>query len=213
MRRRLLTLATWTALGAATGGCAAGAVQAPGPADALSRYAHALETGDATTAYDLLDESARARLSRARFVELMRENAAELREQGALMSAQAAHDVPARAHIRLEDAERVVLALGPAGWRIEGGVLDAPALATPEDAIVALRRALRRRDLASFLRVLSRQTRAELEADIARVAGATENDLDLEIDVQGDHATVRTTGGGQIDLVREGTEWRVRDID
>ena len=213
VRRRLHAVTLSAALGAVAVGCAAGAAHAPGPADALARYAHALETGDAGAAYDLLDDGARARFSRERFVALMRDNAAEMREQGALMSAQAARDVPARALVRLGDDERVVLALGPAGWRLEGGVLDAPALTTPEDAIAALRRALRRRDLASLLRVLSRQTRAELEADIARVAGATEDELDLEIDVQGDRATVRTTGGGRIELVREGAEWRVRDIE
>lgn len=213
MRHGLAIAAMGVALGALWSGCAGAAAEAPGPADALARYARALEAGDDRAAYELLDAASQARFSRARFTALVHDNAAEMREQGALMAAQATRGVPARAHVALEDTERVVLTLGSAGWRIEGGVLDAPALSTPDDAIAALRRALRRRDLASLMRVLSRQTRAELQADIARIAGSTEDDLDLEIDVQGDHATVRTTGGGRIELVREGAEWRVRDID
>jgi predicted nucleotidyltransferase len=35
---------------------------------------------------------------------------------------------------------------------------------------------------------------------------------DLEVEIQGNHARVRTTGGGSIELVRESGEWRVVDI-
>jgi len=200
-------------LGGASTGCGAAAATAPGPSDALSRYARALASGDATTAYALLDERTRARLAPERFAALLRDNAPEMREQAGGLTAAASHGVGARAHVELRDGERVLLTLEANGWHVAGGALDQPTLATPEDAIAALRRALRRGDVTALLRVLARQTRAELEADIARLLGVTEDELDLDVDVQGDRATVRTTGGGRIELVREGTEWRVRDID
>ena len=41
---------------------------------------------------------------------------------------------------------------------------------------------------------------------------ATEDADDLEVEIQGNRARVRTTGGGTIELVRESGEWRVVDV-
>ncbi len=92
-------------------------------------------------------------------------------------------------------------------------MLDAPALLTPQDAVLALRHALQRRDLAAVLRVLARPTRAELEAEIRGFIESTDDALDLEVEIQGNEARVRTTGGRVVRLVREAGEWRVRDVE
>ena len=60
--------------------------------------------------------------------------------------------------------------------------------------------------------MLARQQRAELEADIARIIEQTEDEADLEVVVQGNEARIRTTGGGEIVLVREAGEWHVVDV-
>jgi predicted nucleotidyltransferase len=106
----------------------------------------------------------------------------------------------------------VVLVLEDGAWRIDGGVLDAAGLGSPLDAVAAFRRALMRRDLDGIERVLSRQTRAEWEEEVRRLVDATADPDDLEIEVQGNRAHVRTTGGGSIELIRESGEWRVVDV-
>ncbi len=143
----------------------------------------------------------------------MAANDQELRAQGrALSRASGPGAIDAHARVRLQSGETIVLVLEEDGWRIDGGVLDAAGLATPLDAVAAFRRALMRRDLRGVERVLSRQTRAEWEEEVRRVVDATEDGDDLEVEVQGNHARVRTTGGGSIELVRESGEWRVVDV-
>ena len=96
--------------------------------------------------------------------------------------------------------------------RIDGGILDAPALRTPEDAVRSLRRALARRSLPSLERVLARQPRADLEAEIERILDETADDLDHEVEIRGNRARVRLTGGREILLAREAGEWRIVEI-
>lgn len=193
-------------------GCGGGAADR-GPSRTVARYAAALQRGDAQTAWRLLDQDARRGRSVEEHRALMTSNAAELRDQGEAL-ARAAHPEATDAHARIELAsgEVVVLVLEEGGWRIDGGVLDAAGLATPQDAVAAFRRALMRRDLRGVERVLSRQTRAEWEEEVRRVVESTADPEDLEIEIQGDHARVRTTGGGLIELVRESGEWRVVDV-
>jgi len=143
----------------------------------------------------------------------MAANAEELRSQGrALGQTSEPGAVAAHARVRLQSGETIVLVLEENGWRIDGGVLDAAGLATPLDAVAAFRRALMRRDLRGVERVLSRQTRAEWEEEVRRVVDATEDGDDLQVEIQGNRARVRTTGGGSIELVRESGEWRVVDV-
>ncbi|MBC7171937.1 MAG: hypothetical protein H5U40_05910, partial [Polyangiaceae bacterium] len=114
--------------------------------------------------------------------------------------------------VRLSSGEEVALSREGGEFRIASGVLEATAPTTPEDAIVALRHALLRQSLPALLRILSRSTRAELEAEIDRILDETADELDLDIEESGDRATVRLGGGGLLVLVREAGEWRFEDI-
>ena len=195
--------------------CAAcgGAGPVEGPSRALRTYASALSSGDGAGAWALLDEDARRGRTEEEHRALLVQNAAELRDQGAAIERAAGSDaVEARARVPLASGETVVLVLEDGRWRIDGGILDAAGLGTPRDAVAALRRALMRRDLAGVERVLSRQTRAEWEEEVRRVVESTSDVDDLEVEIQGNRARVRTTGGGSIELVRESGEWRVVDI-
>lgn len=194
------------------GGCGSDS-RARGPSSTIRSYAGALSRGDARSAWALLDEDARRGRTEEQHAALLERNAAELRDQGQALARAATSDaVSAHARIPLRSGETVVLVLEDGEWRIDGGVLDAAGLATPLDAVATFRRALMRRDLAGIERVLSRQTRAEWEEELRRVVEATEDTADLEVEVQGNHARVRTTGGGTIELVRESGEWRVVDV-
>jgi hypothetical protein len=97
-------------------------------------------------------------------------------------------------------------------WKISSGVFFHTALRTPQDTVSALREALARRSMPGFLRLLARSTRRELEHEITRLLEQTTNAEDLEVVIEGNHATIRTPGGGELRLVREADEWRVLDI-
>ncbi len=192
-------------------GCGAPVVD--GPTANVRAYADALQGRDPPAAWALLDEEARRGRTSAEHAELMAANAEELGQQArALIEAVDADRVTARARIPLATGETVVLVLENGQWRIDGGVLDAAGLGTPLEAVTAFRRALMRRDLPGLERVLARQTRAEWEDEVRRLLESTVDLDDLQLEVQGNHARVRTTGGGTIELVRESGEWRVVDV-
>lgn len=190
-----------------------GAAGVRGPSDTVRAYGDALARGDASRAWSLLGGQAREGRTEPQHAELMAANAAELAEQGqALSRAASGEGLAARARVQLRSGENVVLVLENGAWRIDGGVLDAAALGTPLEAVAALRRALMRRDLGGIERVLSRQTRAEWEDEVRRLVDSTADPEDLAVEIQGNRARVRTTGGGWIELVRESGEWRVVDV-
>jgi hypothetical protein len=193
-------------------GCG-GAPPPPGPEDAVRRYLQAVRADDPRAAYALLDPATREGLPFDRFAALMRDNRAELLEQAELLEGQiGSSEVQPRARARVGNGESMVLVLEGERWRLESGVARVPVLHTPRDAVLALRQALDQRSLAGVARILSRATRDELEADIQRFLDETEDPLDLEYDVRGDRARVRTTGGREILLIREAGEWRVVDV-
>ena len=202
-------------LGACAGllsACGAGTA-ATGPEASIRAYGRALSEGQAERTWVLLDEDARRGRTEAEHRALMTANAQELQAQGEAIRRAAGTDaVIARARVPLASGEVVVLILEEGRWHIEGGLLNATASGTPLDAIAAFRRALMRRDLPGIERVLSRQTRAEWEAEVRRIVEGISDTDDLAVEVEGNRAHVRTTGGGSIELVRESGEWRVIDV-
>lgn len=208
MRVCKAVLAIVPALAVACGGASAEA-----PDRAVVSFARALEAGDAEATFARLDEGARRGRSRERHAELVAANASEMAEVGDdLGRAVDRGEVRTTARVRLRSGEEILLVLEDGGWRVDGGVLDAVGLATPEDTVAALRRALLRRDLLGLERVLSRQTRAEWEAEVRRIVEATADPEDLAVEIEGNRARVTTTGGGTIEMVRESGEWHVVDL-
>jgi hypothetical protein len=191
---------------------ACGGAREGGPADTLDAYVAAVQNRDGDRAYALLDDEIRASLPRARFDELMEQNRAELIEQADRIREAGAAGVVATARVPLENGQSIDLVLEDGGWSIEGSFLGAPTLRTPRDAVLALRAALSRRSLRGLERVLARQPRAEIEADIEALLDDTADELDLSIEIRGDRARVRTTTGRELVLVREAGEWRVLEL-
>ncbi len=199
--------------GAAGCGGAGAAERTAQPNAVLAAWAQAVTASDAHAGWALLDERGRAGLDEARFAALFVENRADLEAQARAIAASAQRPITAQARLVLVDGEVVVLVLEEGAWRIDGGVLDAPGLHTPQDAVASLRRALQRRSLAGVLRVLARSTRGDVEAELTRMLDATEDPANFDLQVQGDSAEVRLTGGAHIRLVRESGEWRVVDVE
>ncbi len=194
-------------------GCATtGASSESPPASALNAYVAAIRADDAQAAHALLSETVRAEVSVEELARLMEDNREELLEQAETIETEAA-GVRAVAVQPLHGGEQVQMVLEDGKWAIDGGVVAAPGLSTPMATIRAFRRALQRRSLTGVLRVLSRQPRAEIEAELSRILDETGDDLDLEVEVRGNRAKIRTTGGREISLVREAGEWRIVSIE
>lgn len=184
-----------------------------GPEQTVHAYGEALarRDADATLALELVTahRGRDARTQSAAFDSASE----ELAGLGAALTALDPARVLARARIPLRSGEVALLARAPDGsWRIEGGPALAPALASPEDAIAALRSALMRRDLRAIEEVLAQRTRASWEAEVARVIEETEDPEALRIEIEGDRARVITPDGAIVELAREADEWRVLDV-
>lgn len=200
-------------LGLVLAACGGAPSVAP-PGVTIAAYARAIQAGDADGAYRLLGARARAHLPRDRFTALLLENRADVLDATrALVAREHARPTPAEARLVLASGEAVILVLEHGAWRVDAGVLDAPTLATPADAVLALRRALARRSLDAVLRVLSREQRAEVFAAITALVDGASDPADLHTEIDGDTAHVTLTGGLVVTLVRESAEWRVVDVE
>ena len=195
-------------------GCGGPTGTVAGPEATLDAYTAAVRAGDARRVYELLDPETREAVPYETFAATFEANQVELREQAdAVEDAVKADDVRSRAEVELREGETAVLTLEGGRWTLLGGVLDAPALQTPLDAVLALRHAVRRRSLRGLMRVLAREARAGLDDERRRFLEETADPLDLEVEIQGNEARVRLTGGRVIRLTREAGEWRVVDVE
>ena len=185
----------------------------PGPESALVAYTAAVRSSNADAIYRLLDPATQATTSPERIAELIEQNRSELDEQLSVLDQAAREGVDGRAEIALANRDQVVLYLEGGKWMVAGGILDAPALRTPRDAILALRNALKRRSLRGLLRVLARVPRSEIEAEIELFLSESEDTLDLETEIQGNIARIRLSSGRSVLLTREAGEWRVVDVE
>lgn len=183
----------------------------PDPAATSKAFFGALCGGHLGVAWEKLDPELRSRYARERFEALARENAAEIADLCQHLARTDA-ELDARARVELADGEIVVLVLEDGAWRVAGGLLDARALATPEEVVQELHRALRRRDLSALLALLARERRAVWAATLDRTLAATSDPLDLDVEIQGDEAVVRLTGGGELRLRREDDGWKIWDV-
>ncbi len=193
-------------------GCGASSAMV-GPEPVVREYAAAVRGGDGDALHALMDERGQSSVSREDLGQMLEDNQAELGERAAQLETQLDGGLESRATVRLPGGELAVLALEDGEWKIVGGVLDAPALQTPEDAVRSLRRALRRRNLAGVLRVLARAPRSQIEAEIDRFLEDTEDDLDIDAEIQGNEAVVHLANQRTIRLVREAGEWRILEVE
>lgn len=220
MTRVSLQLAALTLLSA----CAGAGAQVASPDETLEAYTRAVRAGDAEAVYALLDDEARANTD----IETIRAQIADAREElsdqadaidrarGASTGpsgASSSSSVDASAQVMLDDGERVVLVIEEGRWRILGGVMNAPSMRNPRDAVMAFRRAIQRRSLPGVLRVLARGQRTDLEQTLQTFLDDTEDELDMDYELDGNDAIIRTSTGRTIRLVRESGEWRIVSIE
>lgn len=199
----------FAALAAASAGCAS---RLPDPRAAAEEYGRAAERGDADAIYAMLTTSARRERSRDDVARLVREQRAELAEQGKELTATDLH-VEGLARLRYEDGEEAQLALRDGRFWVTAAGAVPGGSRTPEQALEQLRRVLARRSYAGLMRVLTPSTREAIERDVRSLVAGLERPDTLEVEVAGDAATVDVPGGHSVKLKREGGVWRVEDFD
>jgi hypothetical protein len=179
-------------------GCAAGPVRSA--AHARTELARALATGDAVTLGRLLDvEPASLALGEA---------PSELADLAAELSAAPLEE---RASAFAADAQ-ITLVREEDGWRIERGILGAPVLASPEEALGAFARALARVRRSGLGVVLGRRARGVVLEELERWERGLADPLAVPIAVEGATATATLPTGVVVELVEEAGEWRVDDV-
>jgi hypothetical protein len=201
----------WPLFGLGLAACGGASRAVADPAATVRAFAEASRAGDVEAVYALLDEATRARLGLDELRASFEESPDEARAAAERLAEPSAQPTT-RAAVELASGEALALVLEDGGFRLAGGFLDAVSPATPEDAVAALRHALLRRSLPALLRILSRDTRADLEAEMDRLLDATGDELDLEVETAGDRATIRLGDGRVLELAREAGEWRVVDV-
>jgi hypothetical protein len=143
---------------------------------------------------------------------IVREERAELAAQAKAITDEHAA-VRAIATVRYPDGEMVTLELEDGRFRISSADGLPTGGRSPEQALEQFRKALARRSYPALLRVLSPSTQRAIEADLrAIVTGLVRPDA-LDVQVNGDSATVRIEGGHLVKLRRDGGFWRVEDFD
>ena len=146
---RLLTLASALASFSVVACAARPSVSSPN--DLALRYAAAVESGNLDEAYEMLSAEQRRQTSREEFLSRARQYPEELRAQAEALRRAAAEPLPVTAVVRLRDGEEIGLLFQGQRWRLSRGVAGATDLASPLEAVRALRRGLRRRSYAGVL--------------------------------------------------------------
>lgn len=193
----------------ASSGCAP---TLPTPDATLKAYARAVERGDGAAIAGLLTVESQRSLGRAGVERALVDGRAELAEQGRELS-KGGFALKATARVRYADGEDATLVLENGAFRVASAEALPTAARTPVDALSALRRVLARRSYAGLVRVLSRETRAAMERDLAAIVDGLERPDSLDVKVKGDEAQVELAGGHLVKLRREGGVWRIEDFD
>lgn len=118
-------------------------------------------------------------------------------------------EVRMRANVRLSSGAEVLLVEEDGALHIAHGVLGATTSQTPQDAIAALHRALNRELETGLDHVLAEPARSAWREERERYRDGTRYPDALECNVDGGHAIAVTPMGDEIELVLEGSSWRV----
>ncbi len=206
-------------LGACTKGSAA-----QSPEEVLDEYAEAIEAGNAERAWALLSEDARRATSYPAFrAELERDPAAAAALARALRAPPPLGRITAT--ITTSDGEELHLVWQKDRWRVEAGAIELYSQRSPEEAVRAFARAVRRGRYDVLQRLAPNADRPGLPPDrlrqafegdqreeIASLVAAIELALpEAEIEIRGDRATLGLGAGSVLELILEDGQWKISD--
>lgn len=199
----------WSSVAAVLVGCAGESL--PDPRGAAQAYAEAAQRGDDAAIYAMLSSESQSTYGRAGTKKLVKDAKAELAASGKALASPSSQ-IEARATVRFTDGEDAVLAIEDGDFRVTAALALPSGARTPAQALGELRAALARRSYAALMQVLSAETRAAVERDLAALVKGLEHPDSLDIRVDGDKATVTLPGGHSVSLEREEGVWRVEDF-
>ena len=200
-----------TGAASALAGCATSQT-VPDPRIAARDYAAAAARGDSDAIYGMMTSSSQKERSKDEVRRIVDDERAELAEQAKAFAAKDTR-IEATARLRFDDGEEAALELKDSKyWVTAAGALPGGAR-TPEEALDQLRRVVARRSFAGLLRVLSPTTRAMIEQDLRALVLGLEKADTLQVQVNGDAATVIVPGGHHVRLRRDSGVWRVENFD
>ncbi|MCA9601895.1 MAG: hypothetical protein R3A78_07350 [Polyangiales bacterium] len=182
------------------------------PEEAVERMASALRRGDAATTEALTDPRGRTLTPEER-ADVAKRFVTEHRALAKELEDAARGPIVRTARVPLANGEFVTLHLENGEWRVDGAVLDPPVLSSPEEAALAMKRALASRDLDTVVRVLAEGPRDALRSDLASLDAALADPSLFEVSTSGDSATIVLPDQRRILLVKEGPEWRVLRVE
>lgn len=216
----------WRALKSLTGAAIAlallgGCAQASGrgsPRATLVAFHRAVERNDLAALYQMLPASAQREESFDRFRARIQGERGELRgvSDEVRRALEGRRDPWVAVSSRAGGAATVVDAAE--GWRMGRSSTGPGPAPTPQDAARALREAIARRSLVAILAALSSRARGAVQSELSMLLDALADPSSLEVRPAsagpgGTEAVgLRLPDGRSLILIREGSDWRVDDI-
>ncbi len=201
--------------GAGCGAAVRGGSASVSPRETLSALQRAADRGDSAALYAMLPEQARREESLTAFQARLRGEQVELRELATALRTQEAHHVAPQLQLALRSGASVAVDEDEDGWRVAEPGLGATLAPTPAAAARALRQALLRQSLPALLAILSSSSRGSIRAEMQSIVDALSDPSALESTVTsntGSRVEFRLTDGRTLRIVREGTNWRIDDV-
>lgn len=228
-RAALVVVAVWFAAFAAIAGVAgvAGcgrnvkpvtAATEPSAREGLTEFAKMLRGDNAKPAYAMLTADAKAEISFAEFSRQWNETKAERKLQAdAIMERlKNANSTGEQAKIQLPDGRSIYLSREKDHWRLEAALLGQSRAARPREAVAMFADALKRKDYAAVLNLLTERRRNGISSQIDAFIESLEKNATAEINQLGnDRAELRWDEAGfryRLVLRKEHDEWRIDDI-
>jgi hypothetical protein len=177
------------------------------PHDLLQRYIEAVETDRPDDAYQLLGQGVRQKLSREAFARRWRSMRGELADQARRLRNRAEKPVSLEATVDYPAGIQVNLSYRGSGWQLEEGFPVSVPTTTPLAATMAFLRALEQRNYPVASRLLARTWRDRLGEDAIEELKQLRERMDL------DKIRSRTRQRIEIQLIREGDQWKILKVD
>ena len=200
------------------GGCAE---RAASPAGALAQYGAALERADWASAYRLMSDSYRKRVSAADFRRQMQAAAGDTRTAGRALRDNAAAWA-GRAEVVLGEGERVGLVREGGTWRLESPPFEPFGQDTPRAALRAFIHAVESTRYDILMELAPARYRADITPEKLRAFWESQGPekkramlstlrlaLERRIIEEGDEAYLVYDGGRQVRFIREEGLWRI----
>ena len=222
MKRRTLTLPCVLVVKLACG-CATHPDGPASPEATITAYARALNEGDLKSAYALMSDDYRSRVSFEAWQKLVEENSQEVIEvSNALTRVRGPARI--RAEFDYEGEADLQLVLRDDRWYVQSDVARFYDQSTPRAALRAFVRAIEHKRYDVVLRLVPNSdkegmTTASLEQawsgtgkdEIARVLSNLKEHLDAPIEVVGDHATLPYGQRLRVQFLREDGVWKIEN--